>query len=107
MTGAASGSAWRRRSAAHSVNPIGSILRIAAEQGIEAEVRASLAQNAVVASVGPIMTASLEARNWWSALCRCIHFCRRRCDGANGIEPKPQTHTFSELTLILSAWTRM
>jgi uroporphyrinogen-III synthase len=37
------------------------ILRVAAEQGIETEVRASLAQHAVVASVRPIMTASLEA----------------------------------------------
>ena len=37
------------------------LLRIAAEQGIETGVRTSLAQHAVLASVGPIMTASLEA----------------------------------------------
>src|ERR1019366_5748041 len=34
---------------------------VAGELGIEAEVRSSLAHHAALASVGPIMTASLEA----------------------------------------------
>ncbi len=37
------------------------LLQIAGEQGVETEVRRTLAQHAVLASVGPIMTASLEA----------------------------------------------
>ncbi len=37
------------------------LLQIAGELGIEAEVRTSLAQHAALASVGPIMTAALEA----------------------------------------------
>lgn len=37
------------------------LLHIAEEQGVEAEVRRTLAQHAVLASVGPVMTASLEA----------------------------------------------
>jgi uroporphyrinogen-III synthase len=37
------------------------LLQIAAQRGIEAEVRSTLAQYAAVASVGPIMTEALEA----------------------------------------------
>ena len=37
------------------------LLRIAQEEGLEAEVKSALVQHTAVASVGPIMTESLEA----------------------------------------------